>query len=436
MKKAANYVLVLMMLTFMLYGFSCKRKYCEPGATQPCTGTDGVAREQVCKEDGSGWEPCDATKYSYWNDPATHLTWQDPQKDAYTPGDEGLTQPDAIRYCDELVMSGYDDWRLPNIDELRTLIQGNPPTETGGVCPMKEGSPRADMADTACAPVTDFGGPGIGGCYWLPELTGTCSRPDRDDGRPSSGRETVSSTVASDNPDWVGCVLFDNGAVGFNRIHSLAEVRCVRNGPTKKVLCEGGLTQCTPGETRQCEAANGKTGSQVCADTGLCFGPCESTEFTPSPPITDVCDQCDQVRVTIKVPEKLAVKPVQVMAFLYAPESDGSWHFPPMRPPDGGTDYDQVIYPNIDVDKPLVMNVPGCTYYRENCLTGEYYLLVYLLNSNEMPPFPAEGEYAWGMIQEPMALGSGQQKVIEKEVTLVPCGKDTDGNGIGDACEK
>jgi hypothetical protein len=124
------------------------------------------------------------------------------------------------------------------------------------------------------------------------------------------------------------------------------------------------------------------------------------------------------------------------MAFLYAPESDGSWHFPPMRPPDGGTDYDQVIYPNIDVDKPLVMNVPGCTYYRENCLTGEYYLLVYLLNSNEMPPFPAEGEYAWGMIQEPMALGSGQQKVIEKEVTLVPCGKDTDGNGIGDACEK
>jgi len=435
MKKAANYVLVLMMLTFMLYGFSCKRKYCEPGATQPCTGTDGVAREQMCRDDGSGWEPCDPIQYSYWNDPATNLTWQGPQKDAYTPGDEGLTQPDAIRYCDELVMSGYDDWRLPNIDELRTLIQGNPPTETGGECPMKEGSPRADMADTACAPVTDFGGPGIGGCYWLPELTGTCSRPDRDDGRPSSGRETVSSTVASDNPDWVGCVLFDNGAVGFNRIHSLAEVRCVRNGPTKKVLCEGGLTQCTPGETRQCEAANGKTGSQVCADTGLCFGPCESTEFTPSPPITDVCDQCDQVRVTIKVPEKLAVKPAQVMAFLYAPESDGSWHFPPMRPPDGGTDYDQVIYPNIDVDKPLVMNVPGCTYYREKCLSGDYYLLVFLLNSNEMPPFPKEGDYAWGMIQEPMALGSGQQKVIEKEVTLVPCGKDTDGNGIGDACE-
>ena len=57
MKKPTNYLLILLLLSFVMYGFSCKRKYCEPGATQPCTGTDGVAREQVCKEDGSGWEP-------------------------------------------------------------------------------------------------------------------------------------------------------------------------------------------------------------------------------------------------------------------------------------------------------------------------------------------------------------------------------------------
>jgi len=39
------------------------------------------------------------------------------------------------------------------------------------------------------------------------------------------------------------------------------------------------------------------------------------------------------------------------------------------------------------------------------------------------------------MTQEPITLGNGPQKVIEKEVMLVPCGKDADGNGIGDACE-
>ena len=106
-----------------------------------------------------------------------------------------------------------------------------------------------------------------------------------------------------------------------------------------------------------------------------------------------------------------------------------------MRPPDGGTEDNQVIDPDIDVDKPLVMTVPGCTYYRENCIAGEFYLLVFLLNEEKMPPFPADGEYAWGMVQEPMLLGEGPQQVIEREVMLVPCGEDTDGNGIGDACE-
>ena len=192
----------------------------------------------MCKEDGSGWEPCDLIQYSYWNDPATNLTWQNPQKDAYTKDDGGLTQPDAIRYCEELVLGGYDDWRLPNIDEMRTVLRGNPYTETGGDCPMTEGSSMPDMGDEACAPIKEFGGPGDGGCYWVPELSGTCNKPDpAAAGHPL---EFVSATVSKDNEDWVGCVLFDNGAVSFNHIHSLAEARCVRTGPTTPVKCADG----------------------------------------------------------------------------------------------------------------------------------------------------------------------------------------------------
>ena len=407
---------------------------CAVGETQECFCSDGSLSIQSCQSDASGWEPCDCIDYTVWCDNATDLCWQDPQKDAYDYDDPGLIQPDAVRYCEELVFDGYDDWRLPNIDEMRTVINGNPPTATGGACPLTEGSSRDAMGDEACGPITPCEGPGMGGCYWIPEFTGTCcDKPDPASvGHPL---EFVSSTVSSDDPNWVACVLYDNGAVSFNHIHSYADARCVRAGPTPPVMCEDGpAEECVPGETRQCAASNGKTGSQACADDGLCFGPCESTEFTISPPITDICDQCDQIQLTIRVPEQLTVQPAQIMAFLYAPDG-GEWIFPPARPPDGGTEDNQVINPDIDVDNPFTMTVPACTYYRENCISGEFYLLVSLLNEDKMPPYPADGEYAWGMIQEPMLLGDGPQQIIEKEVMLVPCGDDTNGNSIGDACE-
>lgn len=432
MKRAGNYLSVLVLAVSVMCCISCQKKYCEPGATQPCSCSDGTEAVQVCKEDGTGWQDCDCTnKYAYWDDPETNLTWQNPQKDAYTTDDGGLTQPDAIRYCEELVLGGYGDWRLPNIDELRTLVRGNPPAEAGGDCPLIEGSPREDMNDKACSPIEEFGGPGVGGCYWPSELNGTCNKPDpAAQGHPL---EYVSSTVSSDNEDWVGDVMFDNGAVCFNHIHSLAEVRCVRNGPTNPPKCSPALVPCMPGETKRCLASNFKIGSQICSADGSCWGPCESSKFTPSL-LPSVCDSCDKVIVTIKVPEKLTVKPKQMMAFLYAPEATG-WSFPPPRPPDGGTMENQVIDPEIDVNKPYVMTVKGCSFYGEECLKGDYYLVVLLLNSEEMPPKIAEGAYAWGMVQEPLKLGEGTQKTIEKEVMLVSCGKDTDGTGFGDACE-
>ena len=255
---------------------------CNQGDSKACYCYDGTEREQMCKPDGSDWEPCACTEYTIWNDPDTNLSWQDPQKDAYDYSDPGLPQPDALRYCEELVIGGYDDWRLPDIDELRTLIRGNPGTMTGGDCPIHdEGSPKTDMSDPACGPALDYQGPGVGGCYWLPELTGTC---DKDDPADEGDRpiETVSSTVASDDSFWVGDVLFHEGSVVFNHIYSLADVRCVRSGPTSPVTCADGPPEaCTPGETRQCPASNGKTGSQVCADDGSCWGPCDSTAFTP-----------------------------------------------------------------------------------------------------------------------------------------------------------
>jgi hypothetical protein len=137
--------------------------------------------------------------------------------------------------------------------------------------------------------------------------------------------------------------------------------------------------------------------------------------------------------LTIKVPEPLNTQPKMLMAFLYSVEG---WTFPPLRPPDGGTDYNQVIDPDIDFDTPYVMTIPGCTYYRESCISGDYYLFVSLLMEERMPPFPEDGEYWWGMCQAPIALGSGQMNEIPMEIELVPFeGGDSDDDKIGDSMD-
>lgn len=40
----------------------------------------------------------------------------------------------ATKYCENLEENGYNDWRLPNIDALRTLIQNCPNTSPNGKC--------------------------------------------------------------------------------------------------------------------------------------------------------------------------------------------------------------------------------------------------------------------------------------------------------------
>ena len=59
----------------------------------------------------------------------------------------------AVNYCKNLREGGYSDWRLPNIDELRTLIQNHSGTQTGGSCPISEGAGKLasnDRTDNDC----------------------------------------------------------------------------------------------------------------------------------------------------------------------------------------------------------------------------------------------------------------------------------------------
>ena len=53
-----------------------------------------------------------------------------------------LAQPstweEAVQYCANLTELGYSDWRLPTVDELRTLIQNCNGNEAGGECSITD----------------------------------------------------------------------------------------------------------------------------------------------------------------------------------------------------------------------------------------------------------------------------------------------------------
>ena len=60
-----------------------------------------------------------------------NLTWYDRSPNA-------MTWNDAKQYCENLPEDDLNAWRLPTIDELRTLIKNCPKTETGGECKVSD----------------------------------------------------------------------------------------------------------------------------------------------------------------------------------------------------------------------------------------------------------------------------------------------------------
>ncbi len=101
-----------------------------------------------------------------WTDPTTKLTWENPS----TP--PGCSWQDAVDDCTALSACGLTDWRLPTIDELRSLIRGCAGTVTGGACPVHVGSSASDF--TSSCYCTKFSGPSPGGCFWDPVFGERC----------------------------------------------------------------------------------------------------------------------------------------------------------------------------------------------------------------------------------------------------------------------
>ncbi|MBR4531980.1 DUF1566 domain-containing protein [bacterium] len=127
-----------------------EKEACDKDMTFKCKTdqTDGTEYSYICEGDTSlylyKYETCKAGcntstgKCNPYKDPDTGLTWSSVGIDESSNSDEAFDWDEARKYCNSLEENGLTGWRLPNIDELRTLIQNCPNTEPGGACKVSE----------------------------------------------------------------------------------------------------------------------------------------------------------------------------------------------------------------------------------------------------------------------------------------------------------
>ena len=118
-----------------------------------------------------------------------------------------MTWKKAVNYCKNLNEGGHSDWRLPNIDELRTLIQNHSGTQTGGTCKISEKAGKLAWSDR----------------------TSDCNGRDGSNfSKLGDTEEFWSSSTLSDTTHAACYVNFDNGGVGDSHKLNDDNVRCVR----------------------------------------------------------------------------------------------------------------------------------------------------------------------------------------------------------------
>jgi len=97
------------------------------GSQSPVAGQGSSAQETLAR--------------GYWSDPSTGLIW--------TAKDNGsdISWSNAVKYCKNLSLAGYSDWRLPSIDELENIYDGSgstPPTPNGSM-PVLAGKAKGGL---------------------------------------------------------------------------------------------------------------------------------------------------------------------------------------------------------------------------------------------------------------------------------------------------
>ncbi|MGI6394303.1 MAG: DUF1566 domain-containing protein [bacterium] len=140
------------------------------------------------------------------------------------------TYDKAVLKCSELEWAGFSDWRLPTIDELRTLVKGFKDIEPSGRCKVSSeclfmfclAKDQKNSGDYPCSNYKEeelMKGPGPEGCYF------------DDIWRTYCGKYWSSSKVSGVVDEMVFQLDFSDPAilpVISNSNHNMGFARCVR----------------------------------------------------------------------------------------------------------------------------------------------------------------------------------------------------------------
>jgi len=181
----------------------------EVSATVASTGSSGTTGETTVdgtssSSGASSGEDTGATGACSFKDPQAGLCWQEP------PGPDALKWDAASAYCEGLGL------RLPTVQELTSLVRGCP----AAMCPVEDPGclSLACRGAPECQGCAMLGGPGAGGCYWDPALTGPCD-----------WYWTASGVDEGPFDAWF--VYFQVGSVDYGAQGIEKQVRCVRSDP-------------------------------------------------------------------------------------------------------------------------------------------------------------------------------------------------------------
>jgi hypothetical protein len=191
---------------------ACEGRECGPdgcGGTcgEGCSGARSTCDETV----GECVEPefCDV---------GPGLCWQN------VPRALNSTWESQNEYCNTLDLAGSTSWRLPTIDELRSLVRGCPASEPGGACAITETCTHTTTCVSGCGGCSSLGGPGAGGAYWPEGLHGALRDP--------SGGDTYYWSSSHDAMHY-WCLEFTRATfetvMNFSPYSEAAAARCVRD---------------------------------------------------------------------------------------------------------------------------------------------------------------------------------------------------------------